>query len=114
MFDIQVYLTAYGDDNYSKWLASLSDRKARALVVVRIGRMAGGNFDDIKSVGGGVWEARLDWGPGYRVYYAQAGKQLILLLTGGDKRKQQSDIKQAHLFWEDGNKEGISNESKQA
>ena len=101
MFDIQVYLTADGYDHYSKWLASLSDRKVRALVVVRIGRMASGNFSDIKSVGGGVWEARLDWGPGYRVYYALAGKQLILLLTGGDKRKQQSDIKQAHLFWED-------------
>ena len=82
-------------------LASLSDRKARAHMVVRIGRMAGGNFGDVKSVGGGVWEARLDWGPGYRVDDAQAGKQLILLLAGGDKRQQQSDIKQAHLFWED-------------
>ena len=58
MFDIQVDLTADGDDRYSKWLASLSDRKARALMVVRIGRMAGGNFGDVEPVGGGVWEAR--------------------------------------------------------
>jgi len=51
-------LTADGEDHYSKWLASLSDRKARALMVVRIGRMAGGNFGDVEPVGGGVWEAR--------------------------------------------------------
>lgn len=63
--------------------------------------MASGNFGDVKPVGDGVWEARVDWGPGYRVYYAQAGKQLVLLLIGGDKRKQQSDIKLAHEYWKD-------------
>jgi len=63
--------------------------------------MSSGNFGDVKPVGNGVWEARIDWGPGYRVYYAQAGSQLILLLVGGDKRKQQSDIEQAQGFWAD-------------
>ncbi len=101
MFDIQNYLSRAGDDPYANWLASLADRQARARVLVRIGRMASGNFGDVKPVGNGVWEARVDWGPGYRVYYAQAGKRLILLLIGGDKRKQQSDIDQAHEYWED-------------
>ena len=101
MFDIQNYLSYAGDDPYANWLASLEDRQARARVLVRVGRMASGNFGDVKPVGGGVWEARGDWGPGYRVYYAQAGKRLVLLLVGGDKRKQQSDIEQAHAYWED-------------
>jgi putative addiction module killer protein len=55
----------------------------------------------VKPVGEGVWEARIDWGPGYRIYYAQAGQRLILLLVGGDKRKQQADIEKAHLYWVD-------------
>ena len=101
MFDIQNYLSPAGDDPYANWLASLADRQARARVLVRIGRMASGNFGDAKPVGNGVWDARVDWGPGYRIYYAQAGKRLILLLIGGDKRKQQSDIDQAHEYWED-------------
>jgi putative addiction module killer protein len=63
--------------------------------------MANGNFGDVKPVGEGVWEARIDWGPGYRIYYAQAGQRLILLLVGGDKRKQQADIEKAHLYWVD-------------
>ena len=63
--------------------------------------MACGNFGDVKPVGDGVWEARIDWGPGYRIYYAQAGQRLILLLVGGDKRKQQADIEKAHLYWMD-------------
>lgn len=101
MFDLQDYLTPDGKDPYAIWLASLKDRQARARVLVRIGRMASGNFGDVKSVGDGVWEARVDWGPGYRVYYAQAGKRLVLLLIGGDKRKQQTDIQQAHEYWKD-------------
>ena len=61
--------------------------------------MAGGNLGDVKSVGNGVWEARIDYGPGYRLYYAQAGRRLILLLIGGDKRTQQSDIAKAQGYW---------------
>ena len=101
MFEIQTYLTAEGSEPYADWLASLPDRQARARVVVRVGRMASGNLGDVKPVGDGVWEARIDWGPGYRVYYAQAGKRLILLLVGGDKRHQQADIQQAHTHWAD-------------
>jgi putative addiction module killer protein len=54
--------------------------------------MSSGNFGDVKPLGDGVWEARIDWGPGYRVYYAIAGKKIILLLLGGDKRKQIADV----------------------
>lgn len=67
--------------------------------MVRVGRMAGGNFGDCKPVSDGVWELRIDWGPGYRVYYAMSGKQVILLLAGGDKRKQQADIGAAVARW---------------
>lgn len=63
--------------------------------------MAAGNFGDCKPVADGVWELRIKWGPGYRVYYAQAGKRLILLLAGGDKRKQQTDIDAAVSRWHD-------------
>jgi putative addiction module killer protein len=101
MYELQHYLTAKGEDPYSAWLMALNDRHARARVAVRIGRMTSGNFGDVKPVGEGVWEARIDWGPGYRVYYAQAGKRLILLLCGGDKRKQQADIEASQQFWAD-------------
>lgn len=101
MFEVRDYLTAQGDDPYAQWLTSLADRQARARILIRVGRMASGNFGDVKPVGEGVWEARVDWGPGYRVYYAQAGQHLILLLVGGDKRKQQADIENAHRYWVD-------------
>jgi len=63
--------------------------------------MAAGNFGDCKPIQDGVWELKIDHGPGYRVYYAQAGKRLILLLAGGDKRKQQADIDAALLNWKE-------------
>ncbi|MES2363978.1 MAG: type II toxin-antitoxin system RelE/ParE family toxin [Pseudomonadota bacterium] len=101
MFDIQDYLTADGQDPYAKWLSGLTDRQARARVVVRVNRMAAANFGDCKPLEDDVWELRIDWDPGYRVYYAQAGKHLILLLAGGDKRKQQTDIAAAIANWND-------------
>lgn len=83
------------------WLAAMADRHARARVLVRVQRMAAGNFGDCKPIAEGVWELRIDWGAGYRVYYAQAGQRLILLLAGGDKRKQQADIATALARWHD-------------
>ena len=101
MLEILDYLDSQGQDPYATWLAGLADRMARARVLVRVNRMAAGNFGDCKPVADGVWELRVDHGPGYRVYYAQAGKRLILLLAGGDKRKQQADINAAVLRWDD-------------
>lgn len=63
--------------------------------------MEAGAFGDCKPVGAGVWEARIDYGPGYRIYYARAGNRLIVLLIGGDKRKQKADIKNAVDYWND-------------
>ena len=101
MFEVQSYLDPEGKDPYTQWLARLPDRQAKARIVVRVGRMAAGNSGDHKPVADGVWELRIDWGPGYRVYYAQAGKRLILLVAGGDKRTQQADIAQALANWRD-------------
>lgn len=101
MYQVEHYLTEAGADPFVTWLASLADRRARALSLVRIGRMGAGAFGDCKPTRDGVWEARIDYGPGYRVYYARAGSRLILLLTGGDKRRQSADIDRAVSYWKD-------------
>lgn len=106
MFEITNYLTESGRDPLKDWLASL-DRLALARVLVRVQRMAAGNFGDCKPVAGGVWELRIDHGPGYRVYYARAGEKLLLLI-GGDKRKQQADIDTALAYWNDWNRRTAS------
>jgi putative addiction module killer protein len=77
---------------YARWIAGLSDDRARARIEVRIYRLSLGNPGDIKPVGEGVSEMRIDYGPGYRVYLTQRGKALVILLCGGDKRTQNRDI----------------------
>ena len=104
MYQTLDYLTEDGRDPLKEWLANLADRQARARVLVRLQRMAAGNFGDCKPLADGVWELRIDHGPGYRVYYARAGKKLLLLLIGGDKRKQQADIDTALAYWNDWNR----------
>ncbi len=101
MNEIIHYLTADGRDLYQDWLNNLSDRMAKARITTRVNRVAAGAFGDCKPVGEGVWELRIVHGPGYRVYYAMADKQLVLLLLGGDKRKQQADIDKAKKCWAD-------------
>ncbi len=108
MYQISNYLTANGRDTFSEWLANLADRQARARVLVRVHRMAAGNFGDCKPIAEGVWELRIDYGPGYRVYYARVGEKLLLLLIGGDKRKQQADIDTALSYWNDWNRRNAS------
>ena len=101
MFEILHYVTAGGEDVMAAWLDSLGDLQARARIAARIERLRVGNFGDCKPCRDGVWELRVDWGPGYRVYYARTGRTLILLLTGGDKRRQRTDIERAIDYFSD-------------
>lgn len=82
-------------DVYARWLDDLRDIRARARVLARVERLAAGNPGDVKSVGEGVSEMRIDYGPGYRVYFTRRGNEIIILLAGGDKNTQDSDIKTA-------------------
>lgn len=82
-------------ESFAKWLDGLNDIRARARIMVRIERLAAGNPGDVRPVGEGVSELRIDYGPGYRVYYRKHGRTVIILLAGGDKRTQSKDIKAA-------------------
>ena len=85
-------------ERFAKWIDGLDDIRARARILARIERLAAGNPGDVEPVGEGVSELRIDYGPGYRVYYKQWGRSLVILLAGGDKRTQAKDIKTAlHL-----------------
>jgi putative addiction module killer protein len=101
MVTIRHYLTASGQNPFGEWLDSLRDAKAEARIAARIARLAAGNFGDCKPLRDGVWELRIDWGPGYRVYYAMPGRTCVLLFCGGDKRKQSADINRAIEYWND-------------
>ena len=85
-------------EEYAEWFAGLRDRQARARIDIRIRRLSLGNPGDVRSVGEGISELRVDYGPGYRVYYVQRGSVLIVLLCGGDKSTQEADIKKAKLL----------------
>ena len=80
---------------FARWLVGLRDRRARMRITARIRRLSLGNFGDVKPVGGGISEMRVDYGPGYRVYFVQRGETLVILLAGGDKRTQGRDIARA-------------------
>ena len=80
---------------YAEWFARLRDRQARARIDARIRRLSLGNPGDVKPLGEGISELRIDYGPGYRVYFVQRGKTVVILLAGGDKRTQDRDIKMA-------------------
>jgi len=83
-------------ERFADWLEELRDRKVRSMILVRIDRLRLGLFGDVKPVGGGVSELRIDFGPGYRLYFAKRGKDVIFLLAGGDKGSQSRDIRLAH------------------
>ena len=80
-------------EKYAQWLDGLSDIRARARIQVRVERLAAGNTGDVRPVGEGVSELRIDYGPGYRVYFTKRGSKLVILLAGGDKSTQVTDIK---------------------
>ena len=88
---VEVHKTAV----YARWLDGLRDVRARARILVRVERLAAGNPGDVRPVGEGVSELRIDYGPGYRVYFKRQGRTIIVLLAGGDKRTQTRDIEMA-------------------
>ncbi|MEO7061124.1 MAG: type II toxin-antitoxin system RelE/ParE family toxin [Lapillicoccus sp.] len=88
-------------EDFDKWLRKLKDRVGRLRIVQRLDRLSAGNLGDAKPVGHGIWELRLMFGPGYRVYYLHDGQRVILLLCGGDKATQQRDIERAYQLADD-------------
>lgn len=99
--EIQNYLTAEGRSPYEEWLDSLRDTRARHKIDNGLRRIQLGNLGDYRSVGEGVFELRIDYGSGYRVYFGQVGTTIVLLLCGGDKSTQAQDIRKAQEYWRD-------------
>ncbi len=97
-------------NHFDEWFRQLKDIRAAARIQMRLDRLAAGNSGDVKPVGGGISELRIDYGPGYRVYYQQRGDVLIVLLHGGDKSSQAKDIKRARELaeeWVDNDQDGV-------
>ncbi len=100
MPEIRYYVRPDGEAPFAAWFTEL-EPTARAKVTRAVVRLEQGNFSNVKSVGKGAFEYRIDFGPGYRVYFGQDGQALVILLTGGTKKGQQRDIDAAHAYWED-------------
>jgi putative addiction module killer protein len=98
--EILEYLDWKGRSPYAEWFEGLS-AQAAAKVAVAIVRLGLGNFSNVKRVGGGVYECRVNFGPGFRVYFGKDGERLIILLAGGTKKRQQKDIEDARARWQD-------------
>lgn len=100
MAEIRLYETADGHAPFADWSSEL-DPPARARVMRALTRLEAGNVSNVKGVGEGVLELRIDFGPGYRVYFGRDGDVLVILLTGGTKTRQQRDIEAARSYWQD-------------
>jgi putative addiction module killer protein len=100
MAEIRYYVAAGGAAPFADWFAKL-DAIAGAKITRAIARIEQGNFSNVKSVGEGVLEYRIDFGPGYRVYFGRDGDTIVILLTVGTKKRQQRDIEAAHGYWQD-------------
>ena len=98
-FEIRRYRTAAGDEPFTEWLGALTDRQAVARVLVRLERLELGNAGDAHYLRDGVSELRIDWGPGYRIYFGREQGSIVVLLCGGDKRRQAADVERAVRLW---------------
>ena len=103
---LEIYMTMDGREPFSEWLDALKDLRGRAAIRARLERVEDGNFGVTRPVGEGVLELKVDFGSGYRVYYALDGPLIVLLLCGGDKRSQPKDIKLAKVYWADYKRRG--------
>jgi putative addiction module killer protein len=100
VIELRYYLAGDGKSPFEQWFTEL-DTAAAAKVSVALARLEQGNLSNTKGVGEGVLEYRIDWGPGYRVYFGRDGEVLVILLTGGTKKRQQRDIDTAKALWSD-------------
>ena len=99
--DIRRYITPDGRNPFAEWLSSLRDLNAVVKIEQRLDRVRLGNLGNSKSVGEGVCELKIDFGPGYRVYFGQFGSTIVLILCGGDKSSQEQDIRKAKEYWKE-------------
>ncbi|MCU0542404.1 MAG: type II toxin-antitoxin system RelE/ParE family toxin [Oscillatoriaceae cyanobacterium Prado104] len=99
--EIRRYCTQEGKFPFTEWLDSLRDRNVRVRIKSRLDRVEQGNLGDVKSVGEGVFELRINYGPGYRIYFGQVGLTIVLILIAGDNSTQEKDIRQAIAYWKD-------------
>jgi putative addiction module killer protein len=98
---VEIYRDEYGREPFSQWMDSIKDTRTHARIDNRLERLRVGNFGDSRSLGSGVYELRLHFGPGYRIYYGKLGNRIVVLLVGGDKSSQARDIQKAQRYWED-------------
>lgn len=98
--EVRFYVDKTGGSPYESWLESLKDLRGKAAIDVRINRLRLGNFGDCKFVGKGIYEFRIRYGPGYRIYFGKIGNRIIVILSGGNKSSQSRDIKKAQAIWE--------------
>lgn len=101
IYELSIYKPHTGKAPFEKWLTSLKDKKTKQIIQARIDRAVFGNLGDIKGLGEDVFEFRIDYGPGFRVYFSIQGQKILLLLVGGDKRTQSKDIEKAKSYLED-------------
>ncbi len=97
--EIQAYRTQNGREPFTEWLRSLRDQRTRDRIRKRLERLGDGNFGDCRSVGDGVFELRVHFGAGYRIYFSEMDRTIVLLLCGGDKPSQAQDIQRAKTYW---------------
>ena len=103
---IYLYQSNTGEIPYQSWFFQLKDTKTKAIVAKRLERIANGNFGDCKHIDDNLFEIRIDYGPGYRVYFAKIENTVVLLLVGGDKSSQNNDIKKAKAYYQDHKQHG--------
>ncbi len=101
LIQVEEYLTDQGQCPFAEWLSALKDVTGRALLRKRINRLRRGNFGTTETLGNGLFELKIYYGPGYRVYFGRDGETIVILLCGGDKGSQKRDIERARKYWDD-------------